>query len=193
MVLGGWGKHAVLHRVPTCPCGMALALWTSFPPLSSPFCPMPWRGTCGSSHLSSTGVGATTFTFHSLNNGVMIAMRSAEHANRKHRCWSRPRVQILAFPQPDCATWTTLQWHGASLCLAVLICEMDTGIEPASWGHCQGGAIVKQAKSTWEGEASKCYYVNAAKGAVCVPNPKPLFSSGDCVCCRRKSILLTVR
>lgn len=84
---------------------------------------------------------ATTFTFHSLNNGVMIAMRTAEHANRKHRCWTRPRVQILAFPQPGCAAWTTLQWRGASPCLAVLICEMDTGIEPASWGRCQGGAM----------------------------------------------------
>lgn len=109
---------------------------------SSPFRPMPWRGTRGSSRLSSTGVGPPhSPTFPSLNNGVMIAMRTAEHANRKHRCWARPRVQILAFPQPDCAAWTTLQWCGAFPCLAVLICETDTGTEPASCGRCQGEAM----------------------------------------------------
>lgn len=50
-----WQRHAVLHRVPTCLCSMALAFWTSSPPLSIP---CPGGGTCGSSHLSSTGVGS---------------------------------------------------------------------------------------------------------------------------------------
>lgn len=37
-------------------------------------------------------------------------------------------------------------------------------------GPLSGQSHVKQAESPEESEASKCYYVNAAKGAVCVPN-----------------------
>lgn len=61
-------------------------------------------------------------------------------------------------------------------------------------GPLSGQSHVKQAESTEESEASKCYYVNAAKGAVCVPNPErgkePLFSSGDRVCRRREPIFI---